>query len=104
MMPDSIAQVRCFKHVSREAAAKCPACSKFYCRECVTEHEGRVLCVSCLSAQLEPEVKHSSGWFRSMSLSVFSFVAYFFTAYVFYLIGRFLLRIPSDFHSGIFFD
>ncbi len=39
---------RCFNHAGREAAARCPGCRRFYCRECVTEHDGRVLCAECL--------------------------------------------------------
>ena len=26
----------------------CPGCTRFYCRECVSEHEGRYLCTTCL--------------------------------------------------------
>jgi len=43
-----LAQQRCFNHALREAAARCPACAHFYCRECITEHEGRVICSACL--------------------------------------------------------
>jgi hypothetical protein len=39
---------RCFNHGMREAAARCPECGRFYCRECITEHDDRVLCSACL--------------------------------------------------------
>jgi hypothetical protein len=39
---------RCANHTGREAAARCPECRSFFCRECVTEHEGRVLCAACI--------------------------------------------------------
>ena len=39
---------RCWNHEGREAVCRCPACGRSYCRECVTEHESRFLCVSCL--------------------------------------------------------
>ena len=39
---------RCFNHAGREAVARCPECGQFFCRECITEHEDRVLCSACL--------------------------------------------------------
>jgi len=43
-------QQRCWNHEAREAACRCPACGRAYCRECVSEHEGRLLCAVCLIA------------------------------------------------------
>jgi len=39
---------RCFNHAEREAAARCPSCKHDFCRECITEHDGKMLCVNCL--------------------------------------------------------
>ena len=39
---------RCLHHPVREAVARCPECGQFFCRECITEHEDRVVCSSCL--------------------------------------------------------
>ena len=39
---------RCANHIDREAAVKCPSCHKHFCRECITEHDGKRLCVNCL--------------------------------------------------------
>jgi hypothetical protein len=41
---------RCWNHETREAVCRCPACRRSFCRECVTEHEARLLCASCLDA------------------------------------------------------
>lgn len=41
-------QQRCWNHDAREAACRCPACGRSYCRECVSEHAGRLLCAACL--------------------------------------------------------
>lgn len=46
-MPALIHQ-RCFNHATREAVARCPECSQFFCRECITEHDDRVICSACL--------------------------------------------------------
>ncbi len=39
----------CWNHEAREAACRCPSCGRTYCRECVSEHEGRLLCAACLA-------------------------------------------------------
>lgn len=40
---------RCWNHEAREAVCRCVSCSRSYCRECVSEHEGRLLCAACLA-------------------------------------------------------
>ena len=50
----------CWNHEEREAACRCPACGRSYCRECVSEHEGRLLCAACLiriTANRQPETR-----------------------------------------------
>ncbi len=44
---------RCQFHALREAVARCPECQRYFCRECVTEHDERLLCASCLRKLLE---------------------------------------------------
>jgi hypothetical protein len=39
---------RCWNHETREAVCRCPQCGRSFCRECVTEHESRLLCAECL--------------------------------------------------------
>jgi len=39
---------RCWNHEAREAVCRCPECGRSYCRECVTEHQARLLCAACL--------------------------------------------------------
>jgi hypothetical protein len=41
-------QQRCWNHESREAVCLCPQCGRSYCRECVSEHDFRLLCAACL--------------------------------------------------------
>jgi hypothetical protein len=48
-MTGAVVHQRCWNHADREAACRCPACGRGFCRECVTEHAGRLLCASCLS-------------------------------------------------------
>src|SRR5258705_13675523 len=44
-----LAGQRCLLHPQREAVARCPECRRAYCRECVTEHDGRMLCAACIA-------------------------------------------------------
>jgi hypothetical protein len=56
-----LAAERCRTHADREAAARCPECRRHFCRECVTEHEGRMVCAGCISRLLEPPAKEVQG-------------------------------------------
>lgn len=103
-MVSPLAQSRCFQHVSREAVARCPQCERFYCRECVTEHEGRMICRSCLDELLKEETVSTGGFFKAARGWCLAGAGYVFAVYVFYEIGQALLRIPSQFHSGVFFE
>ena len=55
-------QQRCWNHEAREAACRCPACGRSYCRECVSEHEGRLLCAACLTAAVATTAPQSSAF------------------------------------------
>jgi hypothetical protein len=103
-MATSLAHSKCFQHLSREAVARCPDCLRFYCRECVTEHDGRMICRPCLDDLLQEDSKASTGFVRGLIQWFLAGVGFTTTLYIFYLIGRILLSIPSNFHSGVFFD
>lgn len=44
----NLRQARCHFHSQREAAALCPSCRRTFCRECVTEDRGAMVCLPCL--------------------------------------------------------
>jgi hypothetical protein len=94
----SLRQQRCVNHPQREASARCPECSRFYCRECITEHDDRVLCASCLEKIARREKPKGSRWTPLMraGLVALSFAVIFI---VLLMLGDFLLSIPSQFHS-----
>jgi len=105
-MPDTargLASQRCFNHPEREAAALCPECGRYFCRECVTEHEDRVLCASCLGAS-----KADNGKVRSIMAPALRFaqaalgvlIAWLF----FYYMAEALLSIPDSFHDGTIWE
>jgi hypothetical protein len=86
---------RCFHHLDREAAARCLSCQRFYCRECVTEHEGRMICANCVSRLHMPSSKQGSG---NVLWTAGSTVGLLFAWLIFYYLGMGLARIPSTFH------
>ena len=102
MIPDLVHQ-RCFNHAEREAAARCPKCRHYFCRECITEHDDQVICANCLR-KLAPggiRPRKSRAWTNSMALgrcALGLLVAWFF----FYLLGESLLALPASFHEGTF--
>jgi hypothetical protein len=95
----SLAHQRCFNHVQREAVAKCPVCSQFYCRECITEHDDRVICAACLAkiSQAPLRSQRTLASLRRLAVGLLGLIVVWF---FFYLIGQALLAIPSSFHEG----
>jgi hypothetical protein len=90
---------RCFHHSLREAVARCPECRQFYCRECITEHEDRVICAACLkkiTAPIEPR-RVSFAWAWPVAQFLLGFAIVWF---LFYFFGETLLSIPSSYHEG----
>jgi hypothetical protein len=96
MMMDLLAQ-RCVLHPDREAAVRCPGCERFYCRECVTEHRGRMMCSHCVARFAAPSARKSSVGMMWILLCVGGLL---FSWMLFYYLGMALARIPSSFHGG----
>ena len=94
-----LAQQRCYRHHHREAAARCPSCEQYCCRECVTEHQGRLLCSNCLSMESEISLLAKRKFAALFRLLQFGFGGLMIWL-AFYLVGYLLLAIPSDFHEG----
>jgi hypothetical protein len=95
----TLVQQRCFNHAAREAAARCPACKQFFCRECVTEHEDRVLCAACLRKLVQARAATGRTLARVIRFAQWAvgiLIAWFF----FFLIGETLVRLPDAFHEG----
>ena len=95
----TLAYQRCFNHAAREAAARCPECHRFYCRECITEHEDRVLCAACLKKIAQPPFTQRRAFVsatRVLQVGLGLSLVWCF----FYLLGLLLLSIPSSFHEG----
>ncbi len=92
---NALVDQRCWHHPSREAVVRCPQCRRFYCRECVVEHLGRMICATCVvqaaGAKSRPAGFHAARW------TVFAAGGFFLVWLIFYYLGVFLARVPSEF-------
>src|ERR1700680_4270465 len=98
-LPGRLIHQRCWHHPAREAVVRCTECWRFYCRECVTEHNARMLCAACVarlagSSNLQAGRVPSAAWIASALGGLM--LAWL----VFYYLGLILARIPSDFFGG----
>ena len=95
----NLTQQRCHNHPAREAAGRCPACERAFCRECLTEHEDRVMCAACLRKEThESSFRKRRGSF--VWLATHGFLGLLITWVFFYTMGRILLSLPTAFHDG----
>ncbi len=94
----SISEDRCFNHAFREAVARCPQCGRAFCRECVSEHEDRVICAFCLKRFNIRDVRRRRLALLVPLLQTLAGVLLLWSS--FYLLGKVLLTIPSSFHEG----
>jgi nucleoside recognition membrane protein YjiH len=95
----SLTHQRCFNHAAREAVARCPECKQFFCRECITEHDDRVLCAACLRKLTHQPLAQRFALVQLLWLvqCVFGLLVVW---YFFFLIGESLLKLPNSFHEG----
>ena len=93
----TIAQEHCFNHASREAVARCPECERYFCRECISEHDGRMLCAFCLKRLgAKPGRRYRLAGVMRFAQVLIGLLLLWSS---FYLLGKALLTIPSSFHD-----
>ncbi len=95
----TLAQQSCLNHPAREAVARCPACEFFFCRECITEHDDRVLCAGCLRKLVKDSATRKNPALILRQI-IFSLAGVLTAWLFFYWIGQGLLAIPTSFHDG----
>ena len=95
---------RCYHHSDREAVARCPECSRFYCRECITEHDDRMLCATCLSHLSASQDASRLGRLYWL-VPLLQFGGGLLLIWVlFFYIGSMLIAMPTTFHEGTFWE
>ncbi len=95
----TLVRQRCFNHSGREAAARCLACDRFFCRECVTEHDDRLLCAACIAtlSRAAQTKRNRLGGLASLVFLALGVSVLFLT---FYYTGLGLIWLSSTFHQG----
>jgi hypothetical protein len=79
---------RCWNHEHREAVCRCPECGRPYCRECVSEHETRLLCAVCLRAQAQVSRARGGRMRRRLAPAAMALAAILLSWAIFYGAGR----------------
>jgi hypothetical protein len=72
----------------------------FFCRECVVEHEDRVLCSACLRRETHTGDGPGRRW-AWLGLAARAAVSFALLWLVFGLLGEGLLRLPDAYHEGV---
>ncbi len=98
-MRAGLQQQRCHNHMGREAVARCPSCGFYFCRECITVHDERILWASCLRKQ-SVKVERPRRNFAPLARTVVAFFGLVTAWFFFYTIGRVLLATPTRFHEA----
>lgn len=97
----TLAARKCVRHVEREAIARCPSCDGDFCRECIVEHDGRVLCAPCLAKIAVPVAAPRSSTFARRARDVAATALGVMVLWVaFYAGAQFLKLLPPTVHEG----
>ena len=96
MMP--LSQQRCLRHELREAAGRCPSCQRYYCRECLTEHDHRLLCVTCLAKLPQSATVRRRPWRVDYAFPLIGLLLAF---TLFYWLGQTLILATTDFQGEL---
>lgn len=109
----ALASTTCVIHEERPAAARCPSCERFFCSECITEHDGRLSCASCLarehsgSEELLSEgekistARRAGPWVATAMQALLALVLCW---SIYYSLARLLMLIPTNFHDGTLWE
>jgi hypothetical protein len=86
---------RCLFHPLREAAARCPHCGGTFCRECVTDEDGKLACPPCLRRLARPTTAKASAtrWFREVGAGLIAIVC---LAVLFFTLLRWRMNMPAQ--------
>jgi hypothetical protein len=98
-----IVHERCSNHPQREAAAQCMGCGRYFCRECIVEHDGKMTCASCLKKSGRTRAGgrlRLKGTVRAAQAAAALTVLWLF----FYLLGGMLMAVPDSFHEGTMWE
>lgn len=99
-MSEDLSQRRCSVYPDRPAVARCPECRDYFSRECIVEHEGRLICATCIGKLTRADAAAGKeGWLPAvpaMQVALAGAAVWL----LYYALARLLILIPSEFHEG----
>ena len=99
-MTPPVLEQRCRNHEDREAVCRCPRCGRSFCRECVTEHQSRLLCAACLRS-VAHQSRSRSRIFRRLLPAAMALAGFALAWFVFYGAGVALLESTAHLEQSI---
>jgi hypothetical protein len=99
-MTPLVLEQRCRNHEDREAVCRCPRCGRSFCRECVTEHQSRLLCAACLRS-VAHQSRSRSRIFRRFLPAAMVLAGFVLAWFVFYGAGVALLESTAHMEQSI---
>lgn len=104
-----VASRKCGIHAGREAAARCPSCGGFFCRECITEHDYKMICAGCLAGLLEgreeeEKKRGKAGWAGPVVTLLQAMGGIGIVWFSCFAIAELLRELPPELHSGSMFE
>ena len=76
----------------------CVECRRAFCRECVVDHDGRLICAACLARLRAPAARGSRALQQTLSSAGLA-VTLLLCWIVFYMAGRLLMTAEPAHHS-----
>jgi hypothetical protein len=87
----------CHHHATREAVARCPGCARFFCRECVSPFDHRLLCAECLAQIARPAAVRAPARPGLLVAALQGVSALILAGCAFYVLGGLLAAMPNQF-------
>lgn len=93
-------RARCTNHEGRQASGICPSCARPFCRECLTEHAGRLSCAECLRRSA-PAARRQRAWHGRIAAPAMLIAALLLSWFLFYALGSTLelMTAPDSPHT-----
>ncbi len=104
MSGKNLSSLVCNLHPERPASFRCQSCRNYFCPECVTEHDNKSTCASCLNAKKED----SSPKYSKLSIQAMPVIHFVMAVticwVIFYLLAQFVTGVPDRFHDGTLWE
>lgn len=91
-MPVNVIQQRCWNHSVRGAVCRCPVCQRPFCRECVSEHDSRLLCAMCIKASVATLGRRGSRPFAYLLLPALALASTLLVWATFFSLGQIIME------------